>query len=38
VTSAFIDGRKVDLTDRHKQLYEKYQKKYEQIEATKKVD
>jgi imidazolonepropionase-like amidohydrolase len=38
VTAAFIDGRKVDLTDRHKQLYEKYKKKYEQIEAAAKAE
>jgi imidazolonepropionase-like amidohydrolase len=27
----FIQGKKVDLTNRHKQLYEKYKKKYEQM-------
>ena len=30
VTTAFIQGRKVDLSDRHKMLYSKYQKKYRQ--------
>lgn len=30
VTDAYIQGRKLDLTDRHKQLYEKYRTKYEQ--------
>jgi len=29
VSGAFIQGRKVDLSSRHTQLYEKYQKKYE---------
>ena len=29
VTAAYIQGRKLDLTDRHKQLYEKYRTKYE---------
>jgi imidazolonepropionase-like amidohydrolase len=29
VTHAFIQGRHVDLTDKHKQLYERYKKKYE---------
>ncbi|MBK9569355.1 MAG: amidohydrolase family protein [Chitinophagaceae bacterium] len=28
VTDAFIQGRKIDLNDKHKQLYEKYQQKY----------
>ena len=28
VTDAYIQGRKVDLTDKHKLLYEKYQQKY----------
>jgi imidazolonepropionase-like amidohydrolase len=28
VTAAYVQGRAVDLTDRHKQLYEKYQEKY----------
>jgi hypothetical protein len=30
VNEAYIQGRKLDLTDRHKQLYEKYRAKYEQ--------
>ena len=30
VTTAFIQGRKVDLSDRHKTLYSKYQNKYRQ--------
>jgi imidazolonepropionase-like amidohydrolase len=34
VTAAYIDGRTVDLTDRHKQLYQKYKQKYEQLEAA----
>ena len=29
VSGAFIQGRKVNLSSRHTQLYEKYQKKYE---------
>jgi imidazolonepropionase-like amidohydrolase len=29
VTQAFIQGRHLDLTDKHKQLYERYMKKYE---------
>lgn len=28
VTAAYVRGRRVDLTDRHKQLYEKYKEKY----------
>ena len=31
VTAAWIQGRKVDLTSRHTQLYEKYQEKYRQL-------
>ena len=30
VSGAYVQGRKLDLTDRHKQLYEKYRAKYEQ--------
>ncbi len=30
VESAFIQGRKIDLSDRHKDLYEKYKEKYRQ--------
>ncbi|MCB9054291.1 MAG: amidohydrolase family protein [Chitinophagales bacterium] len=29
VTDAFIQGRKIDLTDKQKQLYEKYEEKYD---------
>jgi imidazolonepropionase-like amidohydrolase len=29
ITLAYIQGRKVDLTDKHKQLYEKFKTKYE---------
>jgi imidazolonepropionase-like amidohydrolase len=29
ITLAFIQGRQVDLTDKHKQLYERYMKKYD---------
>jgi imidazolonepropionase-like amidohydrolase len=32
ITAAFIQGRKVDLTNRHTQLYRKYSAKYEQLE------
>jgi imidazolonepropionase-like amidohydrolase len=31
VTAAFIQGRTVDLTSRHTQLYEKYKEKYDRI-------
>ena len=30
VETAFVQGRQVDLSDRHKRLYRKYQQKYEQ--------
>jgi imidazolonepropionase-like amidohydrolase len=30
VTHAWVRGRKVDLNDRHKTLYHKYEQKYEQ--------
>ena len=30
VVSAFIQGRKIDLSDRHKDLYDKYEQKYRQ--------
>lgn len=33
VTAAWIQGRKVDLTSRHTQLYDKYQIKYRQLKA-----
>ncbi|MCX6145303.1 MAG: amidohydrolase family protein [Ignavibacteriales bacterium] len=29
----FIQGKKIDLSDKHKQLYEKYQEKYRQLGA-----
>ena len=32
VTHAFIQGRRVDLSSRHTQLWEKYRTKYERIE------
>ena len=28
---AFIDGRRIDLGNRHKSLYEKYREKYRQL-------
>jgi len=31
VTAAWIQGRKVDLDDRHKRLYHKYEEKYKQL-------
>ena len=31
VTAAWIQGRKVDLTSRHTQLFEKYSEKYRQL-------
>ncbi len=33
VTAAWIQGRKVDLTSRHTQLYDKYQIKYRQLKG-----
>jgi imidazolonepropionase-like amidohydrolase len=33
VTAAYVQGRALDLTDRHKQLYEKYRAKYERQKA-----
>jgi imidazolonepropionase-like amidohydrolase len=30
ITAAWIGGRKVDLNDRHKTLYHKYEEKYKQ--------
>ena len=32
VEQAYIDGARIDLSNRHTRLYEKYQKKYEQLE------
>lgn len=34
VEQAYIDGARIDLSNRHIRLYEKYQKKYEQKKAT----
>ena len=31
VEQVFIDGKKVDMSDRHKLLFNKYQKKYQQL-------
>ncbi|MGV2340595.1 MAG UNVERIFIED_CONTAM: amidohydrolase family protein [Planctomycetaceae bacterium] len=31
VTNAWIQGRRVDLSSRHSQLYQKYQEKYRQL-------
>jgi imidazolonepropionase-like amidohydrolase len=31
VTAAYVQGKPVDLTSRHTQLYEKYRKKYQQL-------
>jgi imidazolonepropionase-like amidohydrolase len=37
VTAAWVRGRKVDLNDRHKRLYHKYEEKYQQLgQETKK--
>lgn len=33
VTAAYIGGREVDLNDRHKRLWHKYQEKYRQLDA-----
>ena len=35
VEQAYIDGARIDLSNRHIRLYEKYQKKYEQLKAPK---
>ncbi len=35
VEQAYIDGARIDLSNRHIRLYEKYQKKYEQQKASK---
>jgi imidazolonepropionase-like amidohydrolase len=35
VTAAYIDGREVDLSDRHKRLWKKYQEKYRQLAPAK---
>lgn len=34
VQSAFIQGRQVDLSNRHKRLWRKYQEKYRRLEAS----
>ena len=34
VLAAYVAGRSVDLTDRHKQLYQKYKTKYDQQDAA----
>ena len=34
VTAAWIQGRKVDLTSRHTQLYDKYRTKYRQLKSS----
>ena len=34
VEAAFIQGRRVDLSDRHKRLWRKYQEKYRRLEAA----
>jgi len=31
IIQCFIQGKKIDMSDRHKMLYEKYQKKYQQL-------
>ncbi|MBS0209971.1 MAG: amidohydrolase family protein [Planctomycetes bacterium] len=36
VTSAYIQGRQVDLSDRQQKLWKKYQEKYRQLDAAKK--
>jgi imidazolonepropionase-like amidohydrolase len=33
VTAAYIQGRKIELNDRHKRLFDKYQEKYKQLEG-----
>lgn len=35
VTAAYVQGRAVDLTDRHKRLWKKYQQKYERLQPVK---
>ncbi len=32
VERVYIQGREIDLRDKHKQLYEKYQQRYRQLE------
>ena len=38
VTAAFIQGRQIDLNDRHKMLYTKYQEKYRQKDLLEVTD
>jgi len=33
VEQAYIDGARIDLSNKHTRLYEKYQKKYEQLKS-----
>ena len=35
VELAFISGRKIDMSDRHKDLFKKYQEKYKQLNLIK---
>jgi len=35
VNHAWVQGRKVDLSDKHKRLYRKYQRKYDQLKEQK---
>jgi len=34
VEAAFIQGRRVDLDNRHKRLWRKYQEKYRRLQAS----
>ena len=34
VTHAWVQGREVDLSDKHKRLYRKYQRKYKELSKT----
>jgi imidazolonepropionase-like amidohydrolase len=38
VTAAFIQGKQIDLNDRHKMLYTKYQEKYRQKDLLEVTD
>ncbi len=38
VTAAFIQGKQIDLNDRHKMLYTKYQEKYRQKDLLQVTD
>ena len=35
VSAAFVQGRKVELNDRHKRLWHKYEEKYRQLNPAK---